>query len=1378
MAENRAEFVIALDGDDSAIRGIFSAFKKTVKDGAAELEQTTSNIVLFRGLKENLDKARVAVTDATAALAKLRDQVKATQDAGGEVGKDLAKNVRDAERAVASANKEFAKQEAAVGRMAKSLKAAGVDLGNLATEEIRLSAAAKQAAAAEADRQAAAVLGIKLSKDVAAGIQQQVAALNTLKASGAVSSLDLANAQKALARNVKEATANLEAGGKAASGFGQSISAGLLGALGPLASITAAVGLVVSAFKGAIEVTREFNQGVAEIGTVTKLSRDELAGLGEGARQIAASLGVDLQQALRGVFDLIRSGVPAENSLEVLRISAEAAKASLTDIGTGVKAANLLIDAFGASVGDLPLLFDKIIRGAREGGATFKEFADSAGPLLNVARAAGVSFDDLLAVLTVLVDKSGNAEKSFADLTKILVKLDTTDVKRKLADLGITGDSLADTFRQIGERGLSLQDVLGLELAAGGAKSAAALATLASNAGEVPDKLNAIRDAAGETKRALDGLLDTPKERSERFNAALRETGLLFGEMFGDGSKLQQFATDVLEAFNDFNFGVDKVTKATPALRADLVAIGQAFGAIPVPAEAVAAGFAATGAAADEAAKQMAAADVQANKIKQSLAALNVSLLANVKALQDATARDLADATARADAEIAQLSRRRDAEAATAEATVAIRLKLAKDQLAIIQDTEKAITAAVNAATAARERAARASGESQKKIDADTAAARLAGIGQTLAAYQKLYADLTALAQTAAARIQSFDEARVSIAQKVEDEIRAIRFSALDGLDQYVARNAEVDRLVSEGRRKAAEGDTAAAKQFFEQAINESKGLAEVVDRNGVKVISATQAQADRIAALKKIQDASNESFEAQAEAAKKGSDATVEEMGRVAAKVLDLQAQYDALKATVADGLQFRIETDEASVAKAFATLDELTRPRTVTVTVKTVNEAGAPVEAPAGAGASGFRLGGLVRRPAPAVRGFARGGPVFRTPGWLKVPGQGRGDTVPAALQAGSFVVRRAASRYYGDGLMGRLARGLGVRGYAAGGTVTQDEIRRYALSAFGFDPFLAAPPSGGPGDRQAKGPIGGAPRPRQPGDPLGRDQSVQPTDPPLSFDTRPIPDELITAANVIEYAREMLNMVGQTNPLLGALLPAILDGIRNVQARPDDRAALEDLLKAAETIGANPYVFAMWGKTTGSIGRLVPTWFVDWLAQRGILSPGGDIASQSSSAVDVTSSGKRLFDAGFRQAGPPPRAERILGGIASDRVRKFFGFAAGGAPGGDTVPAMLTPGEWVIRRPAVRRYGSDLLHAINSMAIPRAMLANMITPPPRPAHFAGGGPVAAGGGGLDRTPGARSASGITVNVNAAAGDLFSETNVRRFILPVLRDVIRKSA
>jgi hypothetical protein len=105
------------------------------------------------------------------------------------------------------------------------------------------------------------------------------------------------------------------------------------------------------------------------------------------------------------------------------------------------------------------------------------------------------------------------------------------------------------------------------------------------------------------------------------------------------------------------------------------------------------------------------------------------------------------------------------------------------------------------------------------------------------------------------------------------------------------------------------------------------------------------------------------------------------------------------------------------------------------------------------------------------------------------------------------------------------------------------------------------------------------------------------------------------------------------------------------------------------------------------------------------------------------------------------------------------------------------LLTPGEWVVKKGAVAKYGSRFMSALNSMAIPRESLARMLTPP-QVHRFAAGGQVP--GPTLSSTAGAvrESTSNMTVNVNGVGlADLYSETNVRRFLMPTLAKINRRS-
>ena len=109
-------------------------------------------------------------------------------------------------------------------------------------------------------------------------------------------------------------------------------------------------------------------------------------------------------------------------------------------------------------------------------------------------------------------------------------------------------------------------------------------------------------------------------------------------------------------------------------------------------------------------------------------------------------------------------------------------------------------------------------------------------------------------------------------------------------------------------------------------------------------------------------------------------------------------------------------------------------------------------------------------------------------------------------------------------------------------------------------------------------------------------------------------------------------------------------------------------------------------------------------------------------------------------------------LLLDLARAKQKKITGFASGGSALAktDTVPAMLTPGEYVINRSTVARFGAGFFDAINNLAMPAQAIAQRVQ------GFASGGLVQAMGPSLIRPnlP-AEMAPGRTVRVELAAGE-----------------------
>jgi hypothetical protein len=96
----------------------------------------------------------------------------------------------------------------------------------------------------------------------------------------------------------------------------------------------------------------------------------------------------------------------------------------------------------------------------------------------------------------------------------------------------------------------------------------------------------------------------------------------------------------------------------------------------------------------------------------------------------------------------------------------------------------------------------------------------------------------------------------------------------------------------------------------------------------------------------------------------------------------------------------------------------------------------------------------------------------------------------------------------------------------------------------------------------------------------------------------------------------------------------------------------------------------------------------------------------------------------------------------------------YRAGGLSRSDTVPAMLTPGEFVVNRSAVSRFGAGFFESLNQLSIPAQALAQRVQG--QIQGFSSGGLVPSLGFAMDRPVLAGDAGPVrTVRVELAAGN-----------------------
>ena len=134
-------------------------------------------------------------------------------------------------------------------------------------------------------------------------------------------------------------------------------------------------------------------------------------------------------------------------------------------------------------------------------------------------------------------------------------------------------------------------------------------------------------------------------------------------------------------------------------------------------------------------------------------------------------------------------------------------------------------------------------------------------------------------------------------------------------------------------------------------------------------------------------------------------------------------------------------------------------------------------------------------------------------------------------------------------------------------------------------------------------------------------------------------------------------------------------------------------------------------LWEDTINTIKGWMQAW-VDWISEKfgPILTMLKLVAQLASSQADAGAAAGAAMASGGRVRGP-------------------------GGPTSDSIPAWLSNGEYVIRARSVAKYGTALMHAINSGRFSPSAFAfgGFVAPPPsRSNFFADGGPVTANVGG----------------------------------------------
>lgn len=541
-SESETRFVVAFDGNAGDLNSVLAAVKSSFRTAVSEMQATANKLDLFATASEDGKKLEAALISAKAQLGQFKNAADALATSGfPKAAASFADSIKQAEVAVKAAQAAFDKNQQTLQQYGAALQKGGVDVKNYTAEQVRLAAALKLAAAAAAEQGAKNLLGFQTIKDIQPQINQLNAAFNALVASGKLGFGETSLAAARLEQQVTKLRAETGTLGTAFASVRTSM----------LAFTVAAVAVGAAVVKTSADY-RAFTQGIAAVDTIADASKAQIAQLAAGVRELAKVMGVDAVASTKALYDIIGSGIPTDNSLQVLALATKASVAGITDVTTAAKVGVAVLNAYGLEVNSLERVYDILFRTVRDGVVTFPELAQNIGDVLPSARSAKVPLEEIGAAMIVLTRNGLPASEATTALTRAIQDLaaPAPEAATAMRDLGIEFKGLEGTIKQFAEKSLTLAQLRDL---IPDIRAVKGVQILAQNYQLLHDSIGEVSKDTATMQAAYATMAATPQAQVDRFNAALKDLSISIGQFVTSSTSIVQSLTGLLNSFNSLS---------------------------------------------------------------------------------------------------------------------------------------------------------------------------------------------------------------------------------------------------------------------------------------------------------------------------------------------------------------------------------------------------------------------------------------------------------------------------------------------------------------------------------------------------------------------------------------------------------------------------------------------------------------------------------------------------------------------------------------------------------------------------------------------------------------------------------------------------------
>lgn len=236
---------------------------------------------------------------------------------------------------------------------------------------------------------------------------------------------------------LRKASAKLKA-------FGSSVSA--MGARMAGFGVGAGVALALAG-----KAFADFENNMQMVATMLDKPEENLEAFSAGVRKLSKEFGESTATMSKGLYDILSAGVAPAEALDVLEASARGAVGGMTDVATSADAVTTMLNSYGLEASHAGDVTDLLFGIVKKGKTTFAEVAANIGKVASIANTAGVSMEELGAMMATLTAAGLNTEEATTAVRQSIAAFLKPSKEANAAFKEMTGMEMnPQTLKQLG----------------------------------------------------------------------------------------------------------------------------------------------------------------------------------------------------------------------------------------------------------------------------------------------------------------------------------------------------------------------------------------------------------------------------------------------------------------------------------------------------------------------------------------------------------------------------------------------------------------------------------------------------------------------------------------------------------------------------------------------------------------------------------------------------------------------------------------------------------------------------------------------------------------------------------------------------------------